>query len=98
TASGANARNRDQSRRETVAERHASAVAGETTNPIAAWSSVERSGCRRDRGIVACKNRAGSARTSQPGLQYAGVGAQDGACVTGKVRQDRRGSPLRHPI
>ena len=38
---GANARDRDQSRRKTFAERHASAVAGETTNPVAARTSVE---------------------------------------------------------
>ena len=95
---GANARDRDQSRRKTFAERHASALAGETTNPIATWSSVERSCSRRHRGIVAWKNRAGCARTSQPGLQHAGASAQDGARVTGKVRQDRRGNPLRHPI
>ena len=63
-APGAHARDRDESRRKTFAERPASAVAGETTNPIATWPSVERSCGRRHRGIVTGKNRARRARTS----------------------------------
>src|SRR5206468_1119707 len=97
-APGANARDRDQSRRKTFAERHASAVAGEATNSITARSSVEHSGRKRDRGTVAGKNRACSAWTPQPGLQYACTRVGDGTRFHGEVRQARYGNPLRHAI
>ena len=42
---------RDQSRRKTSAERHASSVAGETANPVAARAFVEHGCRRRDRGV-----------------------------------------------
>ena len=95
-APGANARDRDQSRRKTFAERHASAVAGETTDPIAARSSVEHGGRERDRGIVAGKiERVVLGHLSRdcntPALALETVRA-----ALGKMRQDRHGNPLRH--
>ena len=73
-------------------------MAGETTNPIAARSSFEHGCGRRDRGIVAGKNRACCARTSQPRLQHARARVGDNPRVAIEAWQDGHGNPLRHAI
>src|SRR5437763_7783620 len=94
-AAGAHARDRDESRRENVAGRSASAVAGEAADSIAAWPSFECGGGGGDRAIVGRKNRARRARTSEPRLQSAGAGDGRDPRHARATRAKRSGSALR---
>src|SRR5947207_10061928 len=70
-------------------------MAGQATDPIATWSSLERRGRDGDRTVAQRKTGARRPRSSQPRLQYAGAGGRRDPRHARGARANRGGSALR---